>query len=137
MVNLRFYQRQWQRVNLSIYRPRRDAMHRVSTTTTATNYYRLRQIDNDGKETLSKVISIQSKGKPMVKIYPSVTSGEITIEGAQSFEIVNTMGQVVVIKRDLQNLQDVVNLSHLTSGLYVIKGVDTEGGLFSQKIIKN
>ena len=114
---------------------RRDAMHRVSTTT-ATDYYRLRQIDNDGKETLSKVISIETKGKSTVKVYPSVTSGFLTIENAQSFEIVNTMGQVVVIKQNLQNLKDFVNLSHLPNGLYLVRGVDTEGSLFSVKIVK-
>ena len=100
-----------------------------------TAYYRLRQIDNDGKETLSKVISIQTNGKLKVRVYPSITKGELTVEGASSFEVVNLIGQIVV-KRNVQNLQDVVNLSNLTQGIYLVKGVDTEGMPFSQKIIK-
>ncbi len=105
--------------------------YRLSTVA----YYRLRQIDNDGKETLSKVISIQTNGKPKVRVYPSITKGELTVEGASSFEVVNLIGQIVV-KRNSQNLQDIVNLSNLTHGIYLVKGVDTEGVSFSQKIIK-
>ena len=99
-----------------------------------TYYYRLRQIDNDGKETLSKVISIETKGKTTVKVYPSVTKGAITIEGAQSFEVVNTMGQVVLSEKAIHHPS--FNIHHLASGLYLIRGVDTEGGIFSKKIIK-
>ena len=100
-----------------------------------TSYYRLRQIDNDGKETLSEVISIQSKGyMGTVKIYPSVTTGELTVEGAQSFEIVNTMGQVMLSEAVIQGSS--FNIHHLASGLYIVRGVDTEGSLFSVKIVK-
>ena len=62
----------------------------VSTATTTynfidnqpftTSYYRLRQIDNDGKETLSKVIAISSKGNFKLKIYPNPVSNVLTIE---------------------------------------------------------
>ena len=98
------------------------------------SYYRLRQMDNDDKETFSKVISIQIKGKSIVKIYPSITNGEITIEGAQSFEVVNTMGQVMLSEVVIQRSS--FNIHHLASGLYIVRGVDTEGSLFSVKIVK-
>ena len=112
---------------------RRDAMHRVSTT--ATDYYRLRQIDNNGKETLSKVITIQSNmGKGSVKIYPSVTSGHLTLEGVKSFEIVNMMRQVVMSQTVI--IHSTLTINHLQNGLYFIKGVNTEGSVFSEKIIK-
>ena len=93
-----------------------------ATEQSTTNYYRLRQIDNNGKETLSKIISIETKGKTTVKVYPSVTRGEITIEGAQSFEIVNTMGQVVLSEKAIH--QPTFNIQHLASGLYLVRGVD-------------
>lgn len=99
------------------------------------NYYRLRQIDNDGKETRSKIISIESKGKATVKIYPSVTTGEVTLEGAQSFEIVNIVGQVVQTFQGFQTLGR-LNLTSLASGIYLVRGLDTEGSSFVQKIVK-
>ena len=102
---------------------RRDAMHRVSTTT---NYYRLRQIDNDGKETLSKVIAIrQSIGKNNLKIYPNPTSTVLTIEHAPSvetIEIVNPLGQVIkTIQVNLETLQTDITTTELTNGIYFLR----------------
>ena len=130
----------------------RDAMHRVSTTTTMTNqyvfadipktttktmYYRLKINDLDKTFTYSKIIALERKGTSKVRIYPSLTTGILTIEGAQKFEIVNMMGQVVTAysRRDFESRRE-CDLSHLPSGIYVVKGVDTEGSYFSEKIIK-
>jgi trimeric autotransporter adhesin len=46
--------------------------------------YRLRQMDNDGKETLSKVISIATtdKGKGL-KVYPNPVSNTLTVENTE------------------------------------------------------
>ncbi|MBL7813828.1 MAG: hypothetical protein JNL70_02395, partial [Saprospiraceae bacterium] len=54
---------------------------RFETSPTFLTYYRLRQIDNDGTETLSKAIAIQVQGsKDKLKAYPSVTHSILTIE---------------------------------------------------------
>ena len=79
---------------------RRDAINRVTTTTT--EYYRLRQIDNDGKETLSKVVSIQSKGNDKLKVYPNPVANTLTIEsplwglGAADYQIINLLAQTIL-----------------------------------------
>ena len=104
---------------------RRDAMHRVSTT--ATEYYRLRQMDNDGKETLSKVVSIQSKDKGKLKVYPNPVSNTLTIEsplwglGAADYQIFNLLGQEIL--RGQTSLVGVVGLdvSALPKGSYILK----------------
>jgi hypothetical protein len=70
------------------------------------SYYRLKQLDNDGMSEYSKVIVIQSfSKKTKVKIYPSVTNGDLTIEGAMSFDIVNIVGQVVLSETTIHNSQ--------------------------------
>ena len=76
------------------------------------------------------------KSNAKVKIYPTLTIGELTIEGARSFEIVNTVGQVVV--QTFQKLETFgkLNLASLPSSIYLVRGLDTEGSTFSQKIIK-
>ncbi|MBL7815497.1 MAG: hypothetical protein JNL70_10815, partial [Saprospiraceae bacterium] len=52
---------------------------RVETSPTFLTYYRLRQIDNDGTETLSKTISIESKGtKGKLAVYPNPVSTHLT-----------------------------------------------------------
>ena len=68
-------------------------------------------------------------------MYPSVTKGEITIEGAQSFYVVNMIGQIVQ-QVTAANAVNQLFINDLASGLYFIRGVDTEGVVFSVKIVK-
>jgi hypothetical protein len=98
-------------------------------------YYRLKINDLDGKFDYSKTISIQSKGKGAVKIYPSVTTGDLTIENVASFEIINSMGQVV-LSQTMPIHHSQVTIHNSPSGIYFVKGYDTEGGIFSEKIVK-
>ncbi|MBL7816725.1 MAG: T9SS type A sorting domain-containing protein [Saprospiraceae bacterium] len=69
-------------------------------TSPTLNYYRLRQIDNDGTETLSKVISIQApfggRGHKLA-VYPNPVSNTLTIETETTgdYQIINLLGQQV------------------------------------------
>ena len=85
----------------------------------STSYYRLRQIDNDGKETLSKVISINTKGSSKLKAYPSVTTGILTIETTEiaEYQIFNLLGQQVMNGKTGQRL----DVSALPQGTYILK----------------
>jgi Pregnancy-associated plasma protein-A len=100
-------------------------------------YYRLKINDLDGTFDYSKTIFVENNQPNKVKIYPSVTSGLLTIENAKSFEIVNAIGQVVE-KQGIGILESIryLTLNHLPNGFYLVKGLDTEGGVFSQKVIK-
>jgi hypothetical protein len=86
----------------------------------AASYYRLRQIDNDGKETLSKVISIATKGNGKLKAYPNPVSNTLTIETDLSgnFQILNLLGQQVLTGKTTAQRIDV---SALPQGSYVLK----------------
>ena len=96
---------------------RRDAMHRVSTT--KTDYYRLRQVDNDGKETLSKVIAIQTKGNSKLKAYPNPVSTVLTIEtdATGDYQIMNFLGQEISHGKIAKN----IDISVLPQGAYFLK----------------
>jgi parallel beta-helix repeat protein len=80
-------------------------------------------------------VGVQEMNNPNVKIYPSVTTGNLTVEGAKSFDIVNALGQVVRRESAASSLQ-IVNLSNLQSGFYLLRGMDTEGGVFVKKVVK-
>ena len=85
------------------------------------SYYRLRQMDNDGKETLSKVISIQIKGNDRkLKAYPNPVSNVLTIEtdATGDYQIVNILGQIIL--RGPVSLQQ-IDVSALSQGNYVLK----------------
>jgi hypothetical protein len=94
----------------------------------AISYYRLRQIDFDGKETLSKVISIATKsnGKGL-KVHPNPVSNVLTVEYTEGslFQVLNLLGQQVLVGKTTQQL----DVSALPQGTYVLK-VGTEVAKF-------
>jgi len=75
----------------------------------ASNYYRLRQVDFDGKIWLSKTILVTSDGLDDLAIYPNPTHGEPIrirssfIEKESVIELVNTLG-VVLYRRYVREL---------------------------------
>ncbi|MEO0044752.1 MAG: hypothetical protein RL329_4201, partial [Bacteroidota bacterium] len=86
----------------------------------ATTYYRLRQIDFDGTETLSKVVSVELKGKGKgLAVYPNPVSSLLNVvytEGA-SFQILNLLGQQVLTGKTAAQ----VDVSALPQGTYILK----------------
>ena len=99
------------------------------------NYYRLRQIDFDGTEFFSRVVSVSfNKGKSL-KAYPSIVYDgilnlEMTGKGADtegsSFVIINVLGQQM---QSGKIVGQQVNVSALPKGTYVVK-VGTEQAKF-------
>ena len=94
----------------------------------ATSYYRLRQIDFDGTETVSKVVSVVLKGKGKgLTIYPTLVSNgilSVDTEGAD-YNIYNIVGQQVQRGKTTQRL----DVSALAKGTYILK-VGTEQAKF-------
>ena len=97
-------------------------------------YYRLRQIDNDGKETLSQVISIAAKGNSKLKIYPNPVSNTLTIEtdfalakneANRDYQIYNFLGQMIL----RGTTQTQIDVSTLPQGTYFLK-IGTEQAKF-------
>lgn len=87
----------------------------------ATSYYRLRQIDFDGKETFSKVVSITQQGKGL-KVFPTlVTEGILSVdtEGVQlhEYSVANFLGQQILVGKTTQQ----IDVSALSQGTYVLK----------------
>jgi beta-glucanase (GH16 family) len=88
-----------------------------------TSYYRLRQMDNDGKQTLSKVISIAGKGNNRLTIYPNPVSNILTIDHASGsdFQIINLLGQIVKTSTRVDISPMFIDVSALPKGAYFLK----------------
>ncbi len=100
---------------------------------TAANYYRLRQVDLDGKETVSKAVSVNFDKNTSLKIYPSIATDNVNVElngvdGAADMTVTNLLGQVVKTQK-LQNTEGVIslNIRDLPNGAYIIRLVSKNG----------
>lgn len=108
-------------------------------------YYRLRQIDFDGKETLSKAITVARTGAGKVvinKLYPSVTSDiltlDITANGSTSLFVYDAVGRLVLSKQlgDINgSVIEALTVNGLASGLYVLN-VQSGGVRLTQRFVK-
>jgi hypothetical protein len=96
------------------------------TPTNGVNYYRLRQADFNGKETLSKVVSVIS-GKNFLVLKNTLVQNllDVTVGEDQKgpLSIFNVSGQLVYSAKVQGN--QLLDVSALTSGLYIVR---TEAG---------
>ncbi len=104
-----------------------------------TNYYRLRQVDFDGKNELSKTVSVSfGSASEKVKIYPTLVENSINVEfeGQSSSEILvrDIAGRVLLRKKlskESQNTEGVqtqrFDVNSLTSGTYFLSVLTSRG----------
>jgi hypothetical protein len=91
------------------------------------NYYRLQQVDRDGKSELSKTITVSTPfgNKKTVNIYPNPSHNVLTVEhntDVKTLDIVNTLGQVVRSIKTTQNAaQTDIVTTDLTDGIYFLR----------------
>ncbi len=110
-----------------------------------TAYYRLRQVDFDGKETVSKTVAVAREGQGKVninKIYPSVTSDYLTVDmtanGATALTITDMLGRVVRTQSLGDNNGSILHrldVSTLASGLYFVT-LQSDGVRMTEKFEK-
>ena len=111
------------------------------------NYYRIKQVDVDGKYTYSNIaaINFEKKGSSNLVLYPNPAKDQINIEfetarsGKVSLEIVDSKG-AIVISQSIQsvtgkNLQR-IPVSTLSTGVYILRTIDAEGNTSYTKFIK-
>jgi hypothetical protein len=91
-----------------------------------TNYYRLKQVDFDGKFKYFDIKSIYLQKSYEISFYPNPCYGSLNIkcdvENNENLEIYNTNGQLV--SKSILSKEDqihTVNLSFLEKGSYIIK----------------
>ncbi len=95
------------------------------------NYYRLKQVDKDGKFSYSEVVSISYVKPGSIKVYPNPGREMLTIEGLNGI-IYSTLSVVDIQGRLLQQFTVKAstysfNISRLTPGTYLLRMTDNQG----------
>ncbi len=109
---------------------------------TGNNFYRLKQIDFDGRTVYSQAQLVTWSNGHNISVYPNPVTYELTIEGAElkgsHVRIFNAMGQQLHLVTVQSNDNFVrINVSKLTGGVYYITVTDNNNKvIINQKIFK-
>lgn len=84
------------------------------------NYYRIKQVDYDGKYSYSDKASVRYDGNGETIIYPNPATIELTIRTSvlASLKIMDVYGRVLS-KQEIQEGQNTINLGELPSGMLI------------------
>jgi hypothetical protein len=92
------------------------------------NYYRLKQVDFDGQFTYSKIVSVKMTSKASFEVYPSITSGDLTIKSTdegqdvQEILIFDSMGRLAhSYEVEESGPYTKLNVAGLPNGAYYLK----------------
>jgi hypothetical protein len=115
----------------------RDYRYIDQTPFNGINYYRLKQIDFDGKFDYStmKVVEIETDEKPL-SVYPNPVADKLEILNGQGQAIIyNTLGQPIK-KWTIDHPQFTVNVSDLSRGQYILHITKQNGTVITRRFVK-
>lgn len=107
------------------------------------SFYRIKSVDHDGKRFFSAIVHyIQERGSVALKLYPTLTTTEVTIQHdnagpASKILVLSPAGNVVRVvlpANDTQNTR--MNVAALQAGVYLIKYENRFGEVETVKFIK-
>lgn len=97
-------------------------------------YYRLKQVDFDGKSTFSNIISVNSDRNNIIRVFPIPTSAHINIEGMGSngHVLINDLsGRQIMMSEQTKTL----DVSQLMPGIYMLR-IWSDDAYQSFKLVK-
>jgi hypothetical protein len=110
------------------------------------NYYRLRQIDLDGKSTYSKEIDlVGTSNGSVINVYPNPAKDNVTVEYASnsnatlSLQLIDMSGRIIKqieTKVTSGNNEIFISLDGVTVGMYQLQLIENNRLSFVQKIVK-
>lgn len=85
-------------------------------------WYRLKQIDNNGKFVYSNVIKVQQNVKGSTYFYPNPTKDVVNIvgNGIQNITVTNSLGKIVLQQKENLTNNAQLNMAAYSKGLYFV-----------------
>ncbi len=91
-----------------------------------TTYYRLKQIDFDGRFDYSDIVSIKNYGLSKLEVFPNPSQGVINIQtdaDIEKIEILDISGTVLLVE-NVRSSSNTMDISFLPKGIYFVKMTD-------------
>ena len=102
-------------------------------------YYRLKQVDFDGKYSYSNIVALKRKPSPDLNVFPNPTNGDFTLYFNQTINgelrIYNGLGQVVY-DQHLENKDNIKLNVDIPIGVYYLNVNTVSGEVITKRIIK-
>jgi hypothetical protein len=99
-------------------------------------YYRLRQVDTDGKVSLSPVVTATWNGITKVELYPNPSNGTVYVKGiagSVEYRVLNNQGQALLKGATTGNTG--VDVKALPAGSYLLEIIG-DGGRSVQRFVR-
>ncbi len=104
-----------------------------------TSFYRIRQMDLEGKSTFSQARMIYGDcGNATVRMYPNPAADYILVDGVEAgsqIVVYNVLGQVIISK-EATAANERINLSEIAAGSYTLNVVKGNNIVFSGIVLK-
>jgi hypothetical protein len=102
-------------------------------------YFRLKQIDFDGKYSYSPTVYVEKSqvGKVKTLVYPNPSLGKFYVDHAteiKNITVFNLMGQAVFNQNVNEAERTEIDISNLASGLYFVRLNDNEGHIETKQV---
>ncbi|MEP1095877.1 MAG: T9SS type A sorting domain-containing protein [Cyclobacteriaceae bacterium] len=99
-------------------------------------YYRLRQVDFDGRFEYSPTIYTPNQlDEVQIEVYPNPTTDFLFIRGGSDVSVYDTSG-ALKRARQTSSILDSIDLRELAEGVYLVKISTPDGNLISKRVIK-
>jgi hypothetical protein len=104
------------------------------------SYYRLRQVDFDGQESLSEMVAVNFIENHMLSVFPNPTQEQAikyrfnsTAESTALFELIDALGKTV-LSNQIQivkgmNTSDLIDIRFIPDGVYVVRITPLSGDI--------
>jgi Lamin Tail Domain len=102
------------------------------------NYYRLKQVDVDGSEEYSKIVSVRIFEEPGVLFYPNPAQDIISLKGfeqnnIQSIKVLNNAGVAI---GNVQAIDNKIDLHDFPTQILWIEATLKDGTIYKKRIVK-
>ena len=102
------------------------------------NYYRLRFVEYNGELTISNIKVVSFLRGENVKVYPTLVSGQLNIEGTEivQYSIFDLSGKLVQKSSTDEVGHEKIDMSEIQTGNYIIRLESESGQIHSKRFVR-